>query len=146
MPLSLNTLQAPKRLSNMKRKRVGRGDSSGHGSYSGRGQKGQTSRSGVGGLRFKSLRRRLMSIPKLGGFKSIHAKMEIVKLSDLDKAFSANAVVDPNSLVNAGLVSTHVNGIKILGNGEVTKALNVSHCHVSASAKQKIEAAGGKVA
>lgn len=87
-----------------------------------------------------------MSIPKLGGFKSIHAKMEIVKVSDLDKAFSANAVVDPNTLVNAGLVSTHVNGIKILGNGEVTKALNVSHCHVSASAKQKIEAAGGKVA
>lgn len=146
MPLSLNTLQAPKRLSNMKRKRVGRGDSSGHGSYSGRGQKGQSSRSGVGGLRLKGLRRRLMSIPKLGGFKSIHAKMEIVNVGDLEKAFAANATVDPSGLVNAGLVSTHSNGVKILAKGDIKKALTISHCHVSAAAKQKIEAAGGKVA
>lgn len=146
MPLSLNSLQAPNRLSNRKRLRVGRGDSSGHGSYSGRGQKGQSSRSGSGGLRLKGLRRRLLSIPKLGGFTSPHPKMEIINLAALDKAFAANAVVDPNSLQKAGLVFAPKNGVKILAKGEITKALKVSHCHVSASARKKIEAVGGTVA
>ncbi len=146
MPLSLNNLTSPNRESNMKRKRIGRGDSSGHGSYSGRGQKGQTSRSGSGGLRLKGLRRRLMSIPKLGGFNSLYKKSAIVNVGELDKAFSANAVVDPNSLQKAGLIMSHKYGVKILANGDVSKAYKVAHCQVSESAKKKIEGAGGSVA
>lgn len=146
MPLSLNNLTAPKRESNFKRKRIGRGDSSGHGSYSGRGRKGQTSRSGSGGLRLKGLRRRLMSIPKLGGFNSIYEKAEIVNVGALEQAFAANAVVDPNALQQAGLIHSHKNGVKILANGELKKALKIAHCQVSESARKKIEAVGGSVA
>ena len=146
MPLSLNTLSAPNRLSNMKRKRIGRGDSSGHGSYSGRGQKGQSSRSGVGGLRLKSIRRRLMSIPKLGGFKSLNAKNEVVNLSDLEKRFAANGEVTPNALKALGMISNPKNTVKILAKGELTKAVRIAHCQVSASARKKIEAVGGKIA
>lgn len=146
MPLSLHTLQAPPRLSNRKRLRVGRGDSSGHGSYSGRGQKGQSSRSGSGGLRLKGLRRRLLSIPKLGGFTSLAGKKQAVNVADLEVAFAAKGVVDPNTLKAAGLIHDPKAAVKILGKGDLKKSLKVAHCLVSESARKKIEAAGGTIA
>ena len=145
MAISLSNLKSPTGLANKKRTRVGRGDSSGHGSYSGRGQKGQTSRSGVGGLALKGLRRRLLSIPKLGGFNSLYEKMAVVNLSDLEKHFEAKSRVSPDSLVKKGLTSTHRHGVKVLAKGSLTKPLTVAHCKVSATAKQQIEKAGGKI-
>ena len=126
-------------------KRVGRGEGSGSGKTAGRGQKGQKSRSG-GSIRpgFEGgqmpLARR---IPKRG-FNNIFAKpMEQINVSTLDK-FDEGSVVDVHALLESGVLSKCVNGYKVLGNGEITKALTVKANAFSESAKAKIEAAGGK--
>ncbi|HHZ06581.1 MAG TPA: 50S ribosomal protein L15 [Clostridiales bacterium] len=126
-------------------KRIGRGHGSGQGKTAGKGHKGQKARSG-GGVRpgFEGgqmpLQRR---IPKRG-FNNIFAK-EIVAINvgSLNK-FEDGTVVDTMALVNAGLVKNSFDGIKILGNGNLTKKLEVKVNAFSASAKEKIEAAGGK--
>ena len=126
-------------------KRKGRGHATGNGKTAGRGHKGQKARSG-GGTRIgfeggqMPLARR---IPKRG-FNNIFAKpLEAVNLSALEK-FEDGAVVDAKALLDAGILSKCVNGVKILGNGEVTRKLTVKAAAFSDSAKQKIEAAGGK--
>ena len=126
-------------------KRIGRGIGSGHGKTSTRGHKGQWARSG-GGVRpgFEGgqmpLTRRL---PKRG-FNNIFAtKYAAINVSDLN-VFEDGAVVDEAAIVAAGLVKKTLDGIKILGNGELQKKLTVNAKAFSASAKQKIEAAGGK--
>ena len=125
--------------------RKGRGEGSGNGKTAGRGQKGQWARSG-GGVRpgFEGgqmpLARRL---PKRGFhniFGTVHA---VVNVSDLNK-FEDGAVVTVADLVSAGLVKKTLDGVKVLGNGELTKKLTVQAAAFSASAKEKIEAAGGK--
>ena len=127
------------------RKRVGRGNSSGHGTTSGRGQKGQWARSG-GGVRGgceggqMPLARR---IPKRG-FNNIFAKpLEAVNVSVLEK-FEDGAVVTANDLLDKGILSKCEYGVKILGEGSLTKKLTVQASAFSASAKAKIEEAGGK--
>lgn len=127
------------------RRRVGRGSGSGLGGTSGKGHKGQNARSG-GGVRpgFEGgqmpLTRRL---PKRG-FNNIFAtKYAAINVSDLN-VFEDGAVVDEAAIVAAGLVKKTLDGIKILGNGELQKKLTVNAKAFSASAKQKIEAAGGK--
>ena len=126
-------------------KRKGRGPGSGNGKTAGRGQKGQKSRSG-GGVRVgfeggqMPLARR---VPKRG-FNNIFAKpLEAVNVSVLDM-FEVGAVVDAAALLESGVLSKCVYGVKILGNGEITKKLTVKANAFSASAKEKIEAAGGK--
>ena len=126
-------------------KRKGRGHATGNGKTAGRGHKGQKARSG-GGVRIgfeggqMPLARR---IPKRG-FNNIFAKpLETVNLSALDK-FEDGAVVDAGALLAAGIISKCENGLKILGNGEITKKLTVKAAAFSETAKQKIEAAGGK--
>ena len=128
------------------RRRVGRGLGSGMGKQSTRGAKGQNARTG-GGVRpgFEGgqmpLQRR---IPKRG-FNNIFAKeIAAVNVSALDKAFEDGAVVDVNALIEKGLVKKALDGVKILGNGEISKKLTVKVNAYSDSAKQKIEAAGGK--
>ena len=127
------------------RKRVGRGNSSGHGTTSGRGQKGQWSRSG-GGVRVgfeggqMPLARRL---PKRG-FNNIFATpLEIINLSALN-AFEDGDVVNVEALLAKGILSKCEYGFKVLGNGKVTKKVTVEASAFSASAKEAIEAAGGK--
>ena len=127
-------------------KRLGRGVGSGLGKTSGKGHKGAKARSG-GGKRpgFEGgqmpLQRR---IPKRG-FNNIFAKeIAAVNVSALDKAFEDGAVVDVNALIEKGLVKKALDGVKILGNGEISKKLTVKVNAYSDSAKQKIEAAGGK--
>ena len=127
------------------RRRVGRGIGSGLGKTSGRGHKGQKARSG-GGVRrgFEGgqtpLYRRL---PKRG-FNNIFAtKYATINVSDLN-CFEDGAVVDTNAILAAGLLKKTLDGVKILGNGELTKKLTVNAAAFSASAKQKIEEAGGK--
>ena len=126
-------------------KRKGRGHATGNGKTAGRGHKGQKARSG-GGTRIgfeggqMPLARR---IPKRG-FNNIFAKpLEAVNVSALDK-FEDGAVVDAQMLLHAGVRSKCEYGVKILGNGEITKKLTVKAAAFSESAKQKIEAAGGK--
>ena len=125
--------------------RKGRGIGSGNGKTAGYGSKGQKARSGVKKAGFEGgqmpLQRRL---PKVG-FNNIFAKeYAIVNVGDLEAAFEAGETVDAASLKNKGLVKKALDGVKILGNGELTKALTVKVTAYSASAKEKIEKAGGK--
>ena len=146
MALGLHNLQAPKGDANKSRRRVGRGNASGMGTYSGHGQKGQRSRTGgSGGLRLKALRKRVMSMPKLRGFNSMYPKAAVVNLDDLQNSFDAQAVISPKSLTKKGLVDSPRYGVKILGTGKLSKAFTVRNCQLSASAKEKIEKAGGKI-
>jgi large subunit ribosomal protein L15 len=130
--------------SNKKRKRVGRGDGSGHGKTSGRGHKGQGARSGgntkpgfEGGQ--MPLQRRL---PKRGFHNPFRIEMSVVNLSQLE-SFSADSDVTPETLIEHGYISGKSRRIKILGDGSLSKALRVKAHGFSAKAKEKIEAAGG---
>lgn len=145
MALSLNNLQPPKGKAYKSKKRKGRGNASGLGTYAGRGIKGQKSRSGVSGLKLKGIRRRILSIPKLRGFNSLQSKKAVVNLGDLDRAFTADALVSPKTLVKKGLIETPRHGVKVLGAGKLTKALKFKDVTLSASAKEAIEKAGGSM-
>lgn len=126
------------------KKRVGRGLGS-KGTTAGRGQKGQTSRSGVGGLKRLGMRHTLLATPKSRGFKSLEAKVQIVNLGDLSKRFIAGEVVTPRTLAKKGMVKDGGAKVKILSEGDLTLALTVKNCLVSAGAADKISKAGGKV-
>jgi len=129
-----------------KRKRIGRGDSSGHGTYSGRGQKGQKARSGgKGGLKRKGLKQFLQQIPKKRGFKTLYPKLQIVQLKDLDKRFKDNEFITPNKLVKVGLTKSISLGVKILGTGKLSKRLIVKADKFSKPAENAIKKAGGKI-
>ena len=137
---------SPAAGSTTKAYRKGRGHGSGNGKTAGRGHKGQWARSG-GGVRvgFEGgqipLARRL---PKRG-FNNIFAKpLETINVSALEK-FEDGSVVTIQDLLNAGILSKCEYGVKVLGNGSITKKLTVQASAFSASAKEKIEAAGGKV-
>ena len=128
-----------------KRKRVGRGHGSGNGKTAGKGHKGQNARSG-GGVRIgfeggqMPLTRR---IPKRC-FNNIFAKnYSIVNVSDLSK-FVDGTVVDTEMLIASGLVKKEYDGVKILGNGDLTSKITVKAAKFSKSAIEKIEKAGGK--
>ena len=129
-----------------KRKRVGRGPGSGHGKTSTRGMKGQKSRSGGGkGPGFEGgqtpIYRRL---PKLPGFKNPFKKIYALVNVDQLNMFDANTVVDPQMLQQAGIIKKSTIMVKVLGRGEIDKALTVRANHFTGSAVSKIEAAGGK--
>ncbi len=126
-------------------KRIGRGHGSGWGKTGGKGHKGQKARAGHGqrpgfeGGQMPLQRR----IPKRG-FNNIFAKeYAIVNVAALNK-FDANAVVDADALIAAGIIKNACDGVKILGNGKLEKALTVKAAAFSGSAKEKIEGAGGK--
>ena len=128
-----------------RRKRLGQGESSGHGKTSGRGGKGQTARSGssirIGfeGGQMPLIRR----IPKRGFNNARHATRYIpVNLDSLNR-FDDGSRIDFEALRKAGLANGHAAGVKILGSGDLTKKLSVSAHAFSASAKAKIEAKGG---
>jgi large subunit ribosomal protein L15 len=145
--MNLNDLR-PVEGSTQKRKRVGRGTGSGKGKTSGRGQKGQNSRTG-GGVRpnFEGGQLPLTKrLPKLRGFNN-RFKVEYVpvNLDELDRLFEGGAEVSPEALAGAGLVGNANDPVVVLGRGEVSKALTVKVQRISASARQKIEAAGGSV-
>ena len=130
------------------RKRVGRGNGSGYGKTAGRGLNGQKSRAG-GGQRpgFEGGQTPLaMRLPKLPGFRNINRVEYLpVNVSRLEEKFEAGEVVNGESLKAKGIIKHEDALVKVLGDGELTKALTVSVDKVSASAKAKIEAAGGKV-
>lgn len=134
--------------SRKKRKRVGRGNASGHGTTAGRGDKGQKSRAGGGkGPGFEGGQNPLaMRLPKLPGFKNRwRQEYEVVNVARLEALFKKGDVVDGASLQAKGVIKSVDLPVKVLGDGEITKALTVRVEKLSATAKAKIEAAGGKV-
>ncbi len=143
MTLTLHNLR-PSKGSKKSKKRLGRGLAS-KGSYSGRGVKGQRARSGVSGLKKMGIRQNMLQMPKSRGFRSPHPRLEIVNLMDLNAVFTDGTKVSPTLLLKKGLVEHIANGVKILAKGELTVRLIIVDCQVSASAREKIEAAGGSV-
>ncbi|MFU8804468.1 MAG: 50S ribosomal protein L15 [Bradymonadaceae bacterium] len=145
--MDLSNLKGP-RGANKTRKRVGRGPGSTDGKTSGKGHKGQKARSG-GSVhpRFEGgqtpLHRRL---PKVG-FSNVRFARDfnIVNLGDLERVFSDGDVVDDASLREHRLVRRNLEGVKILGNGDLTKSLTVKAQKFSQSAREAIEKAGGSV-
>jgi large subunit ribosomal protein L15 len=128
------------------RKRVGRGRGSGHGKTAGRGHKGAQSRSGYSYKRgFEGgqmpLHRR---VPKRGFHNMFRTEYAVVNLDQLEGQFDAGAIVSPDSLREAGLVRSKRLPIKVLGRGEITKALTVQAHKFSGKAAEKLAAVGGK--
>ena len=152
--LNLNTLKPAQPRKD--RKRVGRGLGSGKGRYSGRGIKGQKSRSGSAKMAagFEGGQMPLdMRAPKLRGNTSADAMpigpfrtySQPVNLRDLERVFEAGDTVDLDAMVAKGLLKNTKTDVKILGTGELAKKLTVTAHSFSASAREKIEAAGGTV-
>jgi len=144
MPMQQNTIKSNQLRKN--RKRVGRGDSSGYGSYSGRGMKGQKSRSG-GAVRpgFEGGQLPMIKrLPSLRGFTNVFKKQfNVVNLDRIIEKFPEGGDVDTNALVDAGVIRDDSNPTKILGRGTLTVSFNISANKFTRSAKEKIEAAGG---
>ena len=141
--MELNNLK-PKKGSKHAKKRVGRGPGSGHGKTAGRGEKGQKSRSGYSRqIGFEGgqmpLHRRL---PKRGFTNIFKRDYAVVNVSDLER-FDNGVTVDETMLRGAGLVKGQNDGVKILGDGKLSKKLTVHAAKFSASARKQIEAAGG---
>ncbi len=132
--------------STKERKRIGRGPASGQGKTAGKGHKGQKARAGRGmQIGFEGgqmpLQRR---IPKRGFNNIFRKEFATVNVASLDKVFNDGDVVTIEALVASGLVKKTLDGVKILGNGEIAKKLTVQVNAYSETAKTKIEAAGGK--
>lgn len=145
--MRLHTLK-PNPGAKHRRKRLGIGESSGKGKTSGKGHKGQKARSG-GSIRpgFEGGQMPIFRrLPKRGfnnkDFKTFYG---VVNLDTLEKVFAAGDTITEDTLRKAGLVKGRFDGIKILGRGEITKSLTIEVDEVSASARGKIEKAGGKV-
>ncbi len=145
MTIGLHNLK-PAPGSTHRRKRVGRGIGSGHGKTSTRGHKGNKARGQInpnfeGGQ--TPLHRRL---PQIRGFKPFNKKFyALVNLEDIEKVFPAGAEVNPETLVAVGILRDLRDGVKILGDGDVTKNFKVSAQKFSKSAQEKLTAAGGTV-
>ncbi len=129
------------------RKRIGRGTGSGNGKTAGKGHKGQKARAGRGmrpgfeGGQMPLQRR----IPKRGFNNIFRKEIAIVNIASLEEAYNAGDVVTIDSLIEKGLVKKALDGVKVLAHGDITKALTVQVNAFSDSAKEKIEAAGGKI-
>lgn len=143
--LTLHNLQVAKGSKRGKR-RVGRGNASGKGNYSGRGMKGQRARSGgKNKLALRGIRGYLLRIPKKRGFKSSAGRAEVVSLSTLEAIAKNGEIITPKYLLQKGLIKTAKNGVKILGQGKLTKKLTVNVQQFSKTAKDAIVKAGGRI-
>lgn len=145
--LGLHNLKPHSKASHQRRKVVGRGVGSGHGTYSGRGAKGQKARSGgkipVG---FEGGRMPLQrQIPKKRGFKSLNEKAVAINFKNLEVFYTGNEAVNPKTLFNHGLIRNSNAKVKILSIGEIKKALIFEKVLVSKAAAEKITKAGGKI-
>lgn len=132
---------------NKTKKRIGRGGK--RGTYSGRGIKGQKARAGR--KMRPQMRDIIKKIPKKRGykFKSFKIKPEIINVELLDKHFKDGNAINPQKLLEAGLIKKRagkIPEIKLLGDGNLTKKLLISECQISKSAKEKILKAGGEIA
>ena len=146
MSMQQNTIKSNQPRKN--RKRVGRGDGSGNGSYSGRGMKGQKSRSG-GGVRpgFEGGQLPMIKrLPSLRGFTNVFKKQfNAVNLDRIIEKFPEGGDIETKDLVGARVIRDNGHPTKILGRGEVTVVLSITANKFTKSAKEKIETAGGSV-
>jgi large subunit ribosomal protein L15 len=144
--LKLHELK-PHRYATKRRKVVGRGVGSGHGTYSGRGAKGQRARSGSSiPVGFEGGRMPLhRQMPKRRGFTSRNTKATVLNFDDLNEKFKAGDKVNPKVLFNLGIIKSASEVVKILGQGELKKALVFEKVLISLPAKEKIEKIGGKI-
>ncbi len=141
MSISLNTLSSKGKKS---KPRLGRGNASGSGTYSGRGIKGQKARSGSSGLKEMALRRVVQRIPKKRGFKAVRTKPDAVTVASLEKNFEVGAIITPKILRKKGLTKTLQ--VRIINTGVLKKKFSFKSCNVTAGARAAIEAAGGNIA
>jgi large subunit ribosomal protein L15 len=124
---------------------VGRGNAAGQGTTAGKGTKGEKARSGGLKAGFRGMSSRNQRLAKRRGFNNIfRVENEILNVDKLSR-FEGGATVDPAALLAAGLISRDDRPVKVLGDGELTVAIHLHGVKVSASARQKIEAAGGSV-
>ncbi len=129
-----------KSSNNKKRKRVGRGNGSGHGTYSTRGIKGQKARSGRKNLKIKGFKQILSSIPKNRGFKSSNSKPQIVNIGDINEKYKEGGVVNIDSLYANKLINSKKGKVKILGKGEFKiKNLKIEDCEMSKAVKEQLQ-------
>lgn len=143
--LGLNNLQVQKGAKK-KSQRRGRGNASRRGNYSGRGMKGQKSRSGgKSGLKKLGMRNVILQLPKLRGFNRNSKRPAVVNVSDIEKNFKTGSNITQKDLLKKGLVKSTSSGVKILGTGTITKKFTVSAHSFSVTAKELIERAGGSV-
>ncbi len=144
MSLTLSSLR-PAHGARKKYRRFGRGAGSGRGMYSGKGRKGQKARAGGRKkLKLKGLQKLIQHLPKIRGFRSRFNRSSIVHVYDLN-TLQDGTIVTPKLLLDRGFVRDDSSGVKILGDGALTKKLTIERCTVSASAKAKIEKAGGTI-
>jgi large subunit ribosomal protein L15 len=145
MTLALHTIK-PAEGSTKKRKRIGRGNASGQGTYAGKGLKGQKCRSGVSNLKRLGMKQVLLRTPKTRGFNSLKPKDQVVSLSDVNTMFKDGEAISVKALFEKGLINTTKEGVKVLNNGDITlKDLKFKDVKMSESVKAKIEKLGGKI-
>jgi len=141
MSLNLDTIK-PAHGATKKRKTVGRGNASGHGTYSGRGLKGQNSRSGSGSGRLKRLgmKQVLLRTPKKRGFTSHKPRKQAINIEALNNYYHEGETVSPKTLLEKKLIDTMKKGVKILGKGELkVKNLKFDGVSMSESVKQSLK-------
>jgi large subunit ribosomal protein L15 len=143
---SLDNLKRPA-SNRRKKKRVGRGNASGKGTFASRGLKGQRSRSGgrQGLARRSTFEQLLTRTPKLRGFKRASVEVSVINLSPLNENFKDGELVDYNILIDKNLIKKAKGGYKVLGNGTIEKKITVKANYFSKTAKDAIEKAGGTV-
>jgi len=127
-------------------KRLGRGNSSGRGTYSGRGGKGQTARSGgKKRTQIRGFKAYLQKVPKVRGFKSMYARVETVTLNVLNRVAEEGKEITPKFLRKKGAISTTNNGVKLVASGKLQKKVTIKGCLASKKAIEAIEKAGGQL-
>ncbi len=136
--LSLNTIGQSKGTKTQ-RKRVGRGNASGHGTYSTRGQKGQKSRSGVSNLKRLGMKKQLLQIPKVRGFKSSNPKNQVVSVKVINSNFKDGDVVSPDTLFEKNLISRITLPVKVLGKEILTVKVKFEKVKMSETIKGQIK-------
>lgn len=135
--LSLNDIKRSKGATK-NRKRVGRGNASGHGTYSTRGLKGQKSRSGVSNLKRLGMRQQLLQTPKLRGFRSLQVKNQIVSVNNINSNFKDGDTVNPTSLVEKGLVKSVKKPVKVLGKEKLKVKVSFEEVAMSATLREQV--------
>lgn len=136
--LSLNTITKAKG-SSKKNKRVGRGNASGHGTYSTRGLKGQKSRSGVSNLKRLGMKKQLLAIPKSRGFKSLNPKNQVISVKAINQNFKDNETVNPTILFEKKLISSASLPVKVLGKEKLTVKVKFEKIKMSEGVKSQIK-------
>lgn len=145
MTITLSNLK-PAYGSRRRSKRLGRGHGSGRGKTAGKGTKGQRARSGGRkGLKRIGLKRVMQRIPKHRGFTSIYKKPAVLNVGKFETEFETGITITPALLVKHDLIQNARAGVKILGDGVLSKTFTIKGCAVSKSAKEKIEKAGGNI-